>query len=250
MLNAPSRPLISAHRGGRAEAPENTAAAFERAAELGFRGAECDVRISADDIAVVIHDETVDRTTDGSGAVHTLTAAALGDLDARAGFTDWPTRPGVPTLAKMLETAQKLDYFEIEIKADAPERIERLVPLLIRDIDAAGARDIARFISFDAEILELCHQLAPDTPVALVGVFSTEADIQTAIDLHCASIAGSVSHLTREVVDAAHDAGLSVTCWTVNTPEEFANMLAWGVDVVTTDHPTLMRSLLEDRTAS
>lgn len=244
MHDATARPLISAHRGGRHEAPENTVAAFARAAELGFHGAECDVQISADNVAVVIHDDTVDRTTNGTGEVHTLTSTELAALDARAGFSDWPTRPGVPTFAEVLQVAHAIDYVEVEIKPDAPERIERLVPRLIDDIDAADARSIVKFISFDPEILERCYQLAPDIPMALIGLFGNPADIQTAIDLHCNSIAGSVSHLTQAVVTAAHHAGLSVTCWTVNTAEDFANMLAWDIDVVTTDRPTLLRSLL------
>jgi glycerophosphoryl diester phosphodiesterase len=77
-------------------------------------------------------------------------------------------------------------------------------------------------------------------------VFGSETSIQAAIDLHCNSIAASVSHLTQDVVNAAHQAGLSVTCWTVNTAEDFANMVDWGVDVVTTDRPTMMQALLED----
>src|SRR5665811_1395029 len=129
MPDAMSRPLISASRGGRAEAPENTVAAFEHATELGIPGVECDVRISADDVAVVIHDVTVDRTTNGSGAVHALTAAELAALDARSGFTDWPTRPGVPTFAEVLRVTRTFDHFDVEIKPDAPERIERLIPL-------------------------------------------------------------------------------------------------------------------------
>lgn len=245
MHDATPRPLISAHRGGRAEAPENTAAAFERAAELGIPGAECDVRISADSVAVVIHDETLNRTTDGIGVVRNLTAAELGELDARADFPDWPTRPGVPTFAEIARIARSIEYFEVEIKADADERIERLVPRLIEDIDATGIRDIVKFISFEAEILELCRRLDPDIPRALVGVFSSEVSFLPAIDLKCNSIAGSVSHLTQEVVDAAHDAGLSVTCWTVNTAEDFANMVDWGVDVVTTDYPSMMQELLD-----
>jgi glycerophosphoryl diester phosphodiesterase len=246
MQDATKRPLISAHRGGRAEAPENTAAAFARAAEMGIPGAECDVRISGDSVAMVIHDATVDRTTGSSGQVRLMTAAELGDLDARAESPDWPTPVAVPTFAEVAQIAREIEYFEVEIKADANERIERLIPLLIEDIDSTEIRDIVKFISFEPGILELCYELAPDIPMALVGVFGSETNIQAAIDLHCNSIAASVSHLNQDVVNAAHQAGLSVTCWTVNTAEDFANMVDWGVDVVTTDRPTMMQTLLED----
>ncbi|HEV2127888.1 MAG TPA: glycerophosphodiester phosphodiesterase family protein, partial [Thermomicrobiales bacterium] len=111
-------PLISAHRGGREEAPENTLAAFQRARDLGVPGAECDVRLSVDGVPVVIHDDTVDRTTDGTGAVHALTVAQLAQLDARAVHTNWPTTPHVPTFAEFMAVAEGFAYIEVEIKAD------------------------------------------------------------------------------------------------------------------------------------
>ena len=246
-MSSTTRPIISAHRGGRQEAPENTLDAFQKAADRGIPGAECDVHISADGIPVVIHDDTVDRTTDGTGEVHTLTAEQLGELDARADFNDWPTTPGVPTFAAFLQVARKIDYIEVEIKPDAPERIERLVPLLIEEIDRAELRKLVRFISFDPDIVALCHRLAPDIALSLLTLQTTPREIQLALDLGCNGIAGDVRTLTREFTDAAHNAGLLVTCWTVNSDEDFANMLNWGVDVVTADRPTHMKELLAAR---
>jgi glycerophosphoryl diester phosphodiesterase len=239
-----ARPIVSAHRGGRAEAPENTLAAFEYAAALGTPGAECDVHLSGDGVPVVIHDETVDRTTDGIGEVHTLTVAELGALDARSIHTDWPERTGVPTFAEVLEVTKAIGYFEVEVKADDPARIERLVPLLIEEIDAAGAREIVRLISFDAEIVARCKRLAPDMMHSLITPYTTEKEIRQALDLRCDGIAGWVETLSEGFVTAAHEAGLTVTCWTVNEDADFDNMLAWGVDVITTDRPKHMLARL------
>ena len=244
-MSTPARPIISAHRGGRIEAPENTLAAFRRAAALGVPGVECDVHICADGIPVVIHDETVDRTTNGTGEAHTLTVGQLRALDARSVFPDWPTAPGVPTFAEFMQIAKTLEYVEVEIKADDPERIERLVPLVIEEIDKADARKMVRFISFDPDIVALCHRLAPDMMLSLITYQTTQKEIQDALDLGCDGIAGDVKTLTKEFTDMAHERGLKVTCWTVNEDDDFANMLAWGVDVVTTDRPEHMQALLE-----
>ncbi|MDQ4044757.1 MAG: hypothetical protein M3173_04835 [Chloroflexota bacterium] len=239
-----AHPIISAHRGGRVEAPENTLDAFRRARDLGVPGAECDVHLSADGVPVVIHDDTVDRTTDGTGAVHALTVDQLARLDARAVHADWPTAPHVPTFAEFMEIARDFAYVEVEIKADAPERIERLVPLLIEEIDRADAREKVRLISFDPDIIALCREQAPDMMTSLIVYETTEQEIRAALDLGCDGIAGDVKTKSQRFVDDAHEAGLKVTCWTVNTDEDFDNMLAWGVDVITTDRPKHMLARL------
>lgn len=244
------RPLISAHRGGRLEAPENTLDAFARLANLGIRAAECDVHLSADGIPVVIHDETVDRTTNGRGEVHTIRSAELAQLDASVGFADWPSTPGVPSFADVLKVARDLDYFEIEIKSDDSHRIDQLVPLLIEEIDKRSMRNLVRFISFDPDILKLCHVLVPDMAMSLITLQTTRAEIRHARDLGCTGIAGDVRPLSAEFVADAHAAGLRVTCWTVNSDDDFANMCDWGVDVVTTDRPIHMQALLDTRSAN
>ncbi|HYH11356.1 MAG TPA: glycerophosphodiester phosphodiesterase family protein [Thermomicrobiales bacterium] len=238
-------PLISAHRGGRQEAPENTLDAFRKAADNGIPGAECDLHLSADGVPVVIHDATVDRTTNGTGEVHELTVEKLAALDARADFVDWPTRPRVPTFAELMEIATSIDYMEVEIKPDAPERIERLLPRVIEEIDRVKAREMIRFISFDPDIVAACHRLAPDISLSLLTLQTTPKEIQDALRLGCDGIAGDVRTLTQEFTDMAHHEGLKVTCWTVNSDEDFDNMVAWGVDVVTTDRPTHMRDRLK-----
>jgi glycerophosphoryl diester phosphodiesterase len=241
------RSLISAHRGGRDEAPENTLAAFERARDLGIPGIECDVRLSADGVPVIIHDDTVDRTTNGTGEVHTLTVEQLARLDARASHHDWPSTPHVPTFAELMGLAEGFDYFEVEIKPDAPERAERIVPLLLAEVDRAGAREKVRFISFDPAIVALCRKLAADMMNSLIVRQTTEKEIQAALDLGCDGISGPVKTLTEPFVATAHEAGLKVTCWTANTDEDVDNMLAWNVDVIITAYPEYIRDRLAAR---
>ena len=123
-MTAPLMPAVVAHRGASAAAPENTLAAMRRAAEMGARWAECDVRLSADGVPVVIHDGTLDRTTDGRGALAAHTAAELARLDAGswrdAAFAGEP----VPTLAALLEEARRLGLGLNEIgRASCRERL-------------------------------------------------------------------------------------------------------------------------------
>jgi glycerophosphoryl diester phosphodiesterase len=246
-MNETLRPLISAHRGGRSEAPENTTAAFRYAAELGAPGAECDVHLSADGVPVVIHDDTVDRTTTGTGEIRDLTAEELAQLDARSTHTGWPEPVSVPTFAQVLEVTKDIAYFEVEIKADEPSRIAELVPLLIDEIDRAGMRERVRFISFDTDICALCHRLAPDMMLSLIVNQTTAAEIEQALELGCDGIAGWVETATERFVAAARERGLVVTIWTVNEDADFDNMLAWGVDVITTDRPQHMLDRLAAR---
>ncbi len=103
---------VYGHRGASAEFPENTLAAFRRALELGVAGIELDVHLSADGVPVVIHDETVDRTTNGEGAVAGLTVAHLRELDAGQGEY-------VPTLAEVLDLVGDRVHVDIEVKANA-----------------------------------------------------------------------------------------------------------------------------------
>ena len=94
------------HRGARFEAPENTLAGFRHAIELGLSAVEFDVRVTRDNELVVIHDATVDRTTDGTGEVSSFSLAELRELDARAEFSDWPEVCQIPTLSEVLDVVE------------------------------------------------------------------------------------------------------------------------------------------------
>lgn len=113
---------IIGHRGARNEAPENTIAGFTYAVELGLQAVELDVRLARDGQLVVIHDATVDRTTDRNGRVGDFTAPELGGMDARAAHPEWPERCGIPTLTDVLDVVGHLPRLLVEIKADRPGR--------------------------------------------------------------------------------------------------------------------------------
>ncbi|HEY9089295.1 MAG TPA: glycerophosphodiester phosphodiesterase family protein, partial [Anaerolineaceae bacterium] len=128
-----TRPLVLAHRGASAFAPENTLAAFRRAVELGAHGVELDAKLSADGHIVVIHDQTVDRTTNGSGKVRQKTLAELRELDAGSKFRPAFAGETIPTLEEVLESVGRQCLVDVELTNYAspfdplPERAAALV---------------------------------------------------------------------------------------------------------------------------
>lgn len=212
--------IVFGHRGARGEAPENTLPGFTYARQAGVAAFELDVRLSADDQLVVIHDATVDRTTTATGPVAGFTAAELAALDARAAFPEWPTPAGVPRLADVLDAYAGTMRFAIEIKTDEPGRLERVGGLLAAAIGRYGLLGRVAVSSFDPLALEIVRRLAPDVPLGR----------------------GSA-----EIVKEAQANGLRVVGWLGNTPEDLERLLAWGVDGITSDYPSRALAFLGQR---
>ena len=230
--------IIFGHRGAKGEAPENTVAGFRYARNLGIDAFELDVRLSADDQLVVMHDPTTDRTTAGSGPVSAFEAAKLAQLDARAEHQDWPTPVGVPTLAEVLEGTPDVARWELEIKTDTPERLRRICVQIPPLIERYGLQGRVTVSSFDPVVLEMMAEVAPDVPRGLIGAFDSPSFIDTALKLSCTEVSMPLRSGSAEMVRAAHAAGLRVTGWLGNTADEVRTLLDWGVDHITTDFPT------------
>jgi glycerophosphoryl diester phosphodiesterase len=230
--------LVFGHRGAKAEAPENTVAGFRYAHSTRLRAVEFDVRLTRDERLVVIHDKTVDRTTDGTGAVAELTWRRIAGLDARGAFTQWPEHCGVPTLRVALEATVDFDELAIEIKADHPRRLGRLIPKLVREIRRQRADARVVLTSFDITALALAREVAPELPRAYIGNWDSPAALTVARLLECRQADVHLSTASPEIVAAAQAAGMRVVGWPCNTESECASLAAWGVDAVTTDVPS------------
>jgi glycerophosphoryl diester phosphodiesterase len=238
--------VLYGHRGAKGEAPENTLAGFAYGRRLGLTAFELDVHLSADERLVVIHDATVDRTTNGAGPVASFTAAELAAFDARAAFPAWPEPCGVPTLEDVLKRFGDTPHLQLELKTDEPTRLERKTGLLVALLDRLGRRDPARLTisSFDPFALEVVRRLAPDLPRAFIGAFDGPADLETAVRLGASVACIPLKSGSAATVAAAHEQGLRVTGWLGNSAEDVAMLLGWGVDEVTTDYPTVARAAL------
>lgn len=251
---------IYAHRGASAEFPENTLAAFQRAIDLGVDGIELDVHLSSDGVPVVIHDDSVDRTTKATGPVDTLTAAELGELDAGRGY-------GIPTLAEVLDLVGTSLHVNIEIKSN---RAGQAV------IDEIGQRPNLRWAisSFDWGVLRFVKRERPESDLwpltygPKAGIAATveyissqehiypgarrwaeslrstgnvlEAALDLARELGSSTLSIGQYGLTAQAIATVHEQGFAAWVWTVNEPERAGELAGWGVDSLCTDEPAIM----------
>jgi glycerophosphoryl diester phosphodiesterase len=239
-----SRPLVIAHRGASARAPENTIAAFELAVALGADMLELDVRLSADDQPVVIHDETLDRTTTGSGWVRDLSLSELKRLDAGAWRGPAFRGQRLQTLGEVLERFRDRVGFAIEIKSGSrryPGIEERVVSLL-------GTYDVierAKVLSFDPGVLAAVAALEPglERVVLLPERSPLRPQEITALALSGARAVGlPVALATGPHLAAARLACLAVYVWTVNEPPLMDYLIAESVTGIITDTPDVLRA--------
>lgn len=247
---------VVAHRGGAKLRPENTLAAFDHAASLGVDACECDVRVSRDGEVVVIHDPTVDRTTNAHGSVEAFTAAELARMDAGyqfgadAGFP-WRERgAGVPRLADVLDRHRLLPWI-IEIKGDRPEAAERVIQTL-RKLDALDRVVIG---GFSQVVLEAVRALAPEVPT---GASSQEARsaarraffrlpirprgylaFQVPLRIRGREVFG------EPFVRRARQAALPVHCWVIDEAADIRRLRDWGVTGFITDRPDIAKETLD-----
>ena len=243
-------PLIVAHRGAPSTHPENTLPSFEAAIALGARIVELDVRVSSDGVPVVMHDATVDRTTDGSGPVHELTVAELAGLNA--GTADAPAT--VPTLADVLDLVSDRAAVAIEIKNLPGEpgydaRREAAVEAAHSEVERTAFRGAVLVIAFNPASIAASRAIAPEVPT---GFLTTQiVDPREALEYAARSGHELVLPGTRalepvgeEFVDEAHAAGLRVGTWTADEPGQVARLLGWGVDAVASNDPAMALGVL------
>ena len=239
--------LVIAHRGARFEAPENTVAGFRWANRLGVGAVEFDIRLTRDDELVVIHDPTVDRTTNGTGAVADLSLAELRAFDARAQFPGWPEPTMIPTLAEVLDTIAPGPRLMIEIKQDAPEREERIATGVRDELLARGRSVAATISSFDPVAIGIVARVASDLRRALIGDWDTPPFMDTAARSGCVQADMHLPSATAGAVQAAQAAGMATTAWPCNDDEALDRALALGFDQICTDRPTWLVAELRGR---
>lgn len=229
-------PDIIAHRGAGRHAPENTLAAIRAGAALGHRMVEFDVKLSADGVPVLMHDDTLERTTNGRGRVADQPLASLRRLDAGGGEP-------VPTLAEVSDLLLSQGILaNIELKPCAGrERETGAVVAAWSEARWRGATTAPLLSSFSPTSLAAAREAAPSLPRALLVERVTDATMDLAAELGCVALDAHHLALDGAVVRRVRARGLRLLAWTVNDPSRAAALLAWGVDGVITDAVDLLR---------
>lgn len=238
------QPLVIGHRGAKAYAPMNTLPAFELAADQGAHGIELDVHRSADGYPVIMHDFTVDGTTDGSGDVRSLTLAQLKALDAGSYFADAFKGVQVLTLDEVFEAVGRRVFVNVEIKSESKETdgVEQVIADCIKRHNMTQRVLVS---SFNPLALQRFRAILPHVPIGYLVM----PHYMTQYASVMATIPYEAYHpyhemLDEQMVSNEHAAGRRINAWTVNDPARAVELVALGVDGIVTDNPDTVLAAL------
>lgn len=225
--------LNIAHRGASGRLPENTVAAFLGAIDEGAAMCELDVQITRDGAVVVIHDDTVDRTTNGHGKVAEMTLAEIKRLDAGSGER-------IPTLDEVLAATAGRCALNIELKEAG---CETEVLAAMRKWNALGGSMVS---SFDWSALEMLRKLDPAVRIGVLAEKDSPAMLERAVRLNAVAVNPRYDLVTPDLCAVAHARGLMVLAWTVDVPEMMRMLVGYGVDGIMTNYPGRLRDVLSE----
>ncbi|HOE34651.1 MAG: glycerophosphodiester phosphodiesterase [Chloroflexi bacterium] len=240
-------PLIYAHRGASALAPENTLAAFLLALQAGADGIELDVMLSRDKELVVIHDSTVDRTTNGSGKVAEMPLAALRELDAGAHFGENFRGEKLPTLTEVFEAVGGKMRINVELKNYA-RPLDDLTARVISLTERFHLEDSVLLSSFNPINLSKAAKINPRIQRGLLvspGDRRMLGGMGRLFPYH--ALHPYYKDVTREMTARLHARGKQLNTWTVDEPQALLRMRSFGVDGIICNNPAAARAVLEGR---
>lgn len=225
--------MVIAHRGASSYAPENTLGAFDLAIQMGATHIELDVHATRDGHIVVIHDDTVDRTTSGSGPVTSHTLAALKALDAGSWFERNFAGERVPTFDEVLERYRGRAHIHTEIKGHSAHLSQRTVDLVRRH----GMVEHITITSFQKTRLEETRAYAPELPTGWLVAEASDLVIAQARGMGLTQLCPRAHAVTPELVYRLHAAGLVVRAWGVATEDLMRQVVKAGADGMTVNFP-------------
>lgn len=241
--------MVVAHRGFSGAAPENTLAAFRKAMEIGCDMIELDVQLSKDGKVIVLHDDTVGRTTNGRGRAVDFTLKELKDLDAGSWFGRNFSGEKIPTLEEVLLLAKDRVLVNIEIKH--PEHgqypVEELTEKAVREVRNAGMIPQVIFSSFNPAALEWIKKNEPRLWVAFLFHRPWESLPEVTGEREYEVLNLRNLYLTRDKIAALHRLGKKVNVYTVNSEEEIERFVQWGADGIITNHPDRLIKILKKK---
>jgi glycerophosphoryl diester phosphodiesterase len=241
MLTSLSQPVIFAHRGASAHAPENTLAAFELALTQNADAIELDVKLSSDGQAVVIHDATLDRTTSRPGRVKDCSLAELQSLDAGSFFSEKYRGEKIPTLEQVFEAVGKKTFINVELTNYTTPR-DSLVETVCTLVKKFGLQERVLFSSFFASNLAKAQAHLPDVPRGLLAFDGLLGAWARSFGFNFGkyhALHPYLKDVTPQQVQRVHRLKRRIHVWTVNAAEDMRRLFHWGVDAIFTDDPQL-----------
>jgi len=233
--------LLIAHRGASGYAPENTLAAFRKAVAMGLGFIETDLQLSRDARFVAIHDDTVNRTTNGQGSVHDLTLAELRRLDAGSWFGSSFVGERIPTLEETLEFAKRHDVvFYLELKPGGSWGGEHA---LIGALRESGEYARVVVISFDSALVAAVRRVEPTLMTGLLCDGQIEKPIEKTLEIGARQLVIRGDLVTPAMIAEAKRNDLQVICWTVNHPAHMRLLASAGVAGIMSDYPDRLNAV-------
>lgn len=239
MLEHFPRPILLAHRGDLANAPENTLPSFRQAIQKGADGVELDAKLTADGHIIVIHDSTVDRTTNGKGKVASFSLDAIRRLDAGTWFDARFAGTKIPLLEEVFEAVGRNHLINIELTNYSTPR-DGLTQKVCELIKRHNNQGQIIFSSFFPSNLKIASQILPEIPrglLAMPGLIGAWARSFGFMFGEYQALHPHISNASREQVQRAHRVHRRVHVWTANSPQEIGQLKEWGVDGIFTDDP-------------
>ena len=230
---------IFGHRGAHGEAPENTLTAFQFLRDQGIHCVEFDVRLDKGGEPIVIHDESLSRTTNGQGLVSEHHATVLGALDARKHWkSTFSQRDGIPRLETVLKAWPDIESVQIEVKEMPQDQCHIAARRIVEICQHLKLQQRATITSLHIPFLQHLKSSRYDQPTGLVVQHKLQNPVQQAIELGCSYLCLRWDVCNPSTVKKAHEAGLHVSVWVVNDQEHLKTLNTWGVDSIITDYPS------------
>jgi len=241
--------LVIAHRGFSGQYPENTIVAFQKAIDLGCDMIELDVHFSKDNEIVVIHDDKLDRTTNGKGRVYDFSLKEIRNLDAGSWFGSNFSGEKVPTLKEVLQMAKDKIPVNIEIKSPKERQYptEELAERALKVVKDAGMLHQVNFFSFDPSALRRIKEKEPKAWITLIygKEWKILREVTGGEDYPILGLRDKT--LAKDDIAKIHQQGSQIYIWTVDNPAEMEKFIAWRVDGIITNHPDRLIKALKPK---
>ena len=232
------------HRGAAGEAPENTIAGVRHAIERGVRRVEIDLRLSADQQIVIVHDNNAKRTTGVNQKIARLTASELSRLDARQVGTPWSkkTACGIPTLQRYLKNTPEIQCYQLEVKLDKSSEHALMIEKIGALFPTKSSTKKIVVTSFDYPFLAKLRRQFPHIPIGVIS-YKTNA-LSIAHDLDCQYFCINTKIAKPKFIEKVQKTDMHLSIWTVNNPEQITTFYQLGVDSIISDYPSMALPLI------